>query len=485
MSIQFSYESQGQSSCLLAVFSPEQEIIQYQLEMLVNNNIKGLLPTKKRQKNDDIIAYYDITSRISFSQIIKRKKLTKKEFLTFLQGTIDAWEEVQEYQLECDGLYFEEDYIYVKPDTCEPLFVFLPVYKSSNGNQKLKEFIQKLILSGVVETTTDNFIQILLNLLSEPDFSAEKLGRYLKESKSKEKAPEPKPIPDIPKPKPEPIPDPPKPEPRPVPQPEPDPIPPVKDDSSGKGKKLFLLIQAGLLVVYSALFSFHAFTDKATGKILQKNLLAAILILAALEFVVYREIFVNSKKEKVSSKKEKKGKVKNKNLSSKNRNVEIPGREQVQKTTVQKQDEPIVIKKQSTSTPVQNQGPITTPQPNNHTESNGNIGETSLLSEDSLEFIDDGSVRKVPLDKDSIFIGRLPDQVDIILHNSNVGKIHAEIIRRNGLYYIIDQNSKNGTYINNGKRIDSNIPYPLSNNDEIKLADSRITIFIASQGQPQ
>ena len=64
-------------------------------------------------------------------------------------------------------------------------------------------------------------------------------------------------------------------------------------------------------------------------------------------------------------------------------------------------------------------------------------------------------------------------QVDFAVNNSKVGKIHAEIVLKDGNCCIKDLNSKNGTYLNgSADRIASNIPYPLTNGTKIALADS-------------
>ena len=67
-------------------------------------------------------------------------------------------------------------------------------------------------------------------------------------------------------------------------------------------------------------------------------------------------------------------------------------------------------------------------------------------------------------------IGRLPDLVDFVVQNMSVGKVHAEIICRDGEYYIRDLNSRNGTYIN-GEKINSNTDYRIKNGDTVTLAN--------------
>ena len=98
-----------------------------------------------------------------------------------------------------------------------------------------------------------------------------------------------------------------------------------------------------------------------------------------------------------------------------------------------------------------------------------------------LEYYENGQLTRIPLDKPSVLVGRLKGQVDFAVANPKVGKVHAEFINQDGLIYVKDLNSKNGTYINgNGQRIGNNMPYPLSNNDRVTLADSEFTVRCGS-----
>ena len=79
------------------------------------------------------------------------------------------------------------------------------------------------------------------------------------------------------------------------------------------------------------------------------------------------------------------------------------------------------------------------------------------------------------IDKDDFIIGRLAGHVDHILRNNAVGKLHAEIICRNGVCYVKDLNTVNGTYINN-IRIDSNKEVELKESDRLQLANSEFVL---------
>lgn len=77
----------------------------------------------------------------------------------------------------------------------------------------------------------------------------------------------------------------------------------------------------------------------------------------------------------------------------------------------------------------------------------------------------------IVLDRDDFIIGRLSGHVDHVLNNNAVGKLHAELLNRNGVSYVKDLNSMNGTFINNN-RIESNKEYELRTNDLLRLANS-------------
>lgn len=472
--IRFSYENQNQFSYLTATFPPTEKIVTYQLQMMTSNEIHGLLSSMKRQKNEDVLVYYNITSRVSLSQILGRRKLSRKEFLNLLSGAVEAWKEVQEYQLECDGLYFQEEYIYVTSDTCEPSFVYLPIYTSSRGIESLKEFIQRLILKGVVETSSDNFIQILLNMMNDHMSDINRLEeciQQLKDNKTTENKKEAEVVTPRPVPVPEPII-------RPASEPVQVPIPPVRQKTSVSPKKpskkkdhkkiRFLLFQVIFLAYWTVLLVFRVLTDT-------KNWSVAALVFLALEFVIYREIFVNCKK---SEKKEKKTQKKQERI------VEIPG------TAVQenRHEIPPSGRDELLIPPAKQAAPIPSPVLETCEETamqssmeegadETDFWDPAQQTETYLEYMEDGSGTRIVFHKESLLIGRLSNQVDFVVNNPKVGKIHAEFICKNGCCYVRDLNSKNGTYINgSSERITSNIPCPLSDKDRVALADSEFVV---------
>ena len=84
----------------------------------------------------------------------------------------------------------------------------------------------------------------------------------------------------------------------------------------------------------------------------------------------------------------------------------------------------------------------------------------------------------IMIDKDDFIIGRLADHVDHVLKNNAVGKLHVQLIYRNGACCVKDLNSVNGTFIND-KRIESNKEYVLKNDDRLRLANSEFMFIDA------
>ena len=83
---------------------------------------------------------------------------------------------------------------------------------------------------------------------------------------------------------------------------------------------------------------------------------------------------------------------------------------------------------------------------------------------------------KILINKQDFIIGRLKEQTDYQINSNSVGKIHAEISMEENTPYLIDLNSKNGTFINN-VRINSNQKYLLTNKDLVKFANDEYTFI--------
>lgn len=80
--------------------------------------------------------------------------------------------------------------------------------------------------------------------------------------------------------------------------------------------------------------------------------------------------------------------------------------------------------------------------------------------------------------QDEFLIGRKASAVDgVVAFNKLIGRVHCKINRQGYNFLVTDLKSINGTYIN-GKRLKSDIPYPISDGDILKLATSEFMVSI-------
>lgn len=58
----------------------------------------------------------------------------------------------------------------------------------------------------------------------------------------------------------------------------------------------------------------------------------------------------------------------------------------------------------------------------------------------------------ITIDRDVTVVGRVPEHCDLLLHRKSVSKIHCVIVKTDGLLFVRDLSSTNGTKVN-GQRI--------------------------------
>lgn len=115
------------------------------------------------------------------------------------------------------------------------------------------------------------------------------------------------------------------------------------------------------------------------------------------------------------------------------------------------------------------------------------VGETTVLNMNDLNsprslriayLIRKKNGEKIPINKNSFYIGKEKSFVDyFISDNSAISRSHANIVVKDGVYYIIDTNSTNHTFID-GKMIPSGVEVELESGIEITLANEKFDFQI-------
>ncbi len=79
---------------------------------------------------------------------------------------------------------------------------------------------------------------------------------------------------------------------------------------------------------------------------------------------------------------------------------------------------------------------------------------------------------------DEFKLGRSKAHADYALENNTaISRVHCIVVRKNGVSYIKDNNSSNGTYVN-GKKLAPGEEVLLKNKTEIKLGDEELVFYL-------
>ncbi len=482
----FTYENNSTSSFLVINMSSNEKILEYQIEMLHNNSCQGILSLNVRQKNDEIKLYYNITSKLTLKQFLKRKKLSKIEFINILTGITETLIKSKEYFLYDNGFIIDEELIYINPSSLETEMAYIPVSLDTNAGQSFKSFLGKLIISSVKidEDSSGSYIQKILNYLKQDDFSISDFDKLLKDIKNKESKekllgnkesnhPLQKSIhihKDTADPK--------------------ENVRHVNIKDNGAEtignkrinkietakesdeeietaikkkyhpKYIIIAILSQIPIIITLVFSLDTIIAVAGDAI--SGYLGAALIVAAIDILLFRYLFKEEHMEEI--------KISNRKIESKSSltgpSVNMSKREKYStKESSAKMDSH--IKDEEVYELVNRNSP--------------NQNETVILDKESKEYaylqrMNNGIIDNVAITKENFIIGRLPNYADYLIENSAIGRTHAEIFRREDKYFIKDLNSKNGTFINEA-RIDSNKEYHINNGDILKFANIEYTFL--------
>lgn len=557
------FENNSTTNYLVLRAKENINVLNYQVQMLLNNKIKGLLDFNINYIGGELNCFYNVTSKCTLASFMSRKKFTRDEFLVMLLNIMNNICHIKNYLLYDYNILLDERYIYVQPEKMEIFFVYLPFNRSKND---YKTFLLKLVveMARFCAEDSDNYLQRILEFIRNDLFSLgtlktqleillgsdiksieanqnacfdnkkslcgfnasdirvensmrelsgkfsgkfsdefsdkfsdkytgkfaskftekrfisdgddknhekkavrEKFEKTVKEPlqgadiKSKSVK-----IPAIPltgeytdktrlpnrkgsnrqnfvnKPK-----------------------KPRLSLKPGGVKNLpalgFILFQPVLLILYILTVT-SGFVD-AGGKKLETAIIP-LVIFACIDVLVFRLSRDRLKADKGDS-------VENVKNGEKAHKVDtdagvvsfITGKmragSQEQQAIIAEQEN---IKKQ-----------IPAPQPVYHGETEI-IRKPKIKARAYLKELEGETV--IELDKKSILVGRMEGFVDTVLKSSAVGKIHAELLSEEGDYFIVDCNSRNGTFIN-GKRLVSNTRIKVQNNDMVRFANKEFKFF--------
>lgn len=118
--------------------------VAYDLEMLCENRIKGLLPISVRSFNGETELYYDISTKQTMSVLYDKKKLLKEDLTWIFSGIKNAVKELEDFFLDMECVILDMDYVYINVAKCEVLLLYYP-YPEESFEENVEHFAEAIL----------------------------------------------------------------------------------------------------------------------------------------------------------------------------------------------------------------------------------------------------------------------------------------------------------------------------------------------------
>lgn len=160
---EFSYESIGGHTYLVYEIKQTDNVDSLSLGMLVNNSIPGVAKTTFNQMDNACYIKYDISAKISAESL--SSAVDKKTMLGLFSGIVGSLLAAEEYMLEPSLFLLDPSFIFVNVHSSETLIIGLPI--NDDGRQvDLRSFFRHLLFNVRFKNPTDNFIGQIINYLN-------------------------------------------------------------------------------------------------------------------------------------------------------------------------------------------------------------------------------------------------------------------------------------------------------------------------------
>ena len=514
--MKLSFENQGTNTYLVCALASGETLDSTCLGMIVNNRIAGLAPALYSQMDDQKFLKYNVSAKISATQLFEGV-VNKKRLLGVFRGIVRAVLSAEDYMIAPSMLLLNLDYIFVDVTTAETLVICLPLADERRPAVDFGQYFRDLVFHTRFDQTENcDYVAHLINYLNgTPVFSLAEFSRLLEELDGAAPAASAKPQAAVQRPaapvQPAPVP---VQQPAPAPQPaapqmqqpapvQPVPVPPPAPEKKKKAEKKQAAPaqpvpprpEGEKEISMFTLLMHYSKENKELYKAQQAAKKAAKEAASAQSVPQPGQPAPAGAKAAPSSGFAVPGRPQP--------GFAVPGRPQPgfavpgqphqgfaapaqSPAPAPAQPAPVqaaapVQSRPAQSRPVQPAAPVPQVQPASFGETTvlggAASGETTVLGVATPAapvqpyLLRVKNNERIPINKPSFRIGKERSFVDyFIADNTAISRSHANILNRDGEYYIVDTNSTNHTYVN-GVMIRSNVETKLTHGAKITLAN--------------
>lgn len=116
----------------------------YKLQMVINNDIKGIIPLSVKSINNKQEIHYGISSMISIESMYAKKQMSGKDIYNLVKSIKNMSDSMKEYLLDINGILFGIEFVYLKRQDEKYSFCYYPE-NNANYQESLREFFDKLL----------------------------------------------------------------------------------------------------------------------------------------------------------------------------------------------------------------------------------------------------------------------------------------------------------------------------------------------------
>lgn len=178
----FTFENQGTNTYLVYEVEPTDTVDTMSLGMLTNNKISGLAQTLFMQIDTTKYIKYNVSAHVSAKQFFIGP-VNKKRLIGVFRGIADAMLAAEDYMIDTNTILLDLDYIFADVSTCETILICLPVENRDVANVDLGTFFKNIVFSTQFDQTENcDYVAKLINYLnSTPVFSLTDFNEVLKD----------------------------------------------------------------------------------------------------------------------------------------------------------------------------------------------------------------------------------------------------------------------------------------------------------------
>lgn len=166
MKYDFDFETKGTNSFIVYKVKEGEKLDEISLGMIKNNHIPGILPVLFTQVDTQKLLKFNITSKVSVSQFFEGM-VTKKRLLGVLDSITSALMESEEYMINPSSFILDLNYIYADVSSCKAEIICLPVENMNNENIDMAAFFKNIIFSIQFDQSENcNYVTKLITYLN-------------------------------------------------------------------------------------------------------------------------------------------------------------------------------------------------------------------------------------------------------------------------------------------------------------------------------